>query len=249
MDDLEDLDCSGVLRQLWLVKVPKYVSSRFKKSKRLHVGKFVFSDDSTKIKFVLEKKITKMKIQNDDVPIPEEMTMNLHSEKAEQSMYIFSKCDGQTMKIEGHVNEKFKCTPIVMDEAYMDLERQLLERAENNSAHKETKMLTIDEVRRLVLHYQEVSSELQQESVYTNKPRDEVVDMMFEAYKMKKDYRLNEMAMITNQQPYYLKKLLAEYCQFNSNRKWELKSEHQFTSFYKSGNGDEDDSSTETRRF
>ncbi|XP_023242467.1 general transcription factor IIF subunit 2-like [Centruroides sculpturatus] len=128
-----DLDCTNAKRGVWLVKVPKYLSSRWKKAPpKTEVGRLKIRGAMGKpdIKFTLNDEIVNMKEPTEKTGIPKEHQFAV-TKIFNQTLAVFSSTKhdnssgpetqtGSGLVLEGHVIRKGECRPMG-DDQYMKL--------------------------------------------------------------------------------------------------------------------------------
>uniref|UniRef100_T1IN73 General transcription factor IIF subunit 2 n=1 Tax=Strigamia maritima TaxID=126957 RepID=T1IN73_STRMM len=234
----KDLDCGSATRGLWLVKVPKYISTRWNKSSSLEVGKLAISKvvspsagSAIDVRFVLHDFVAAIKENADDTPIPKEHKLVLSNNNA-QSLAVYSQC-GDKLSLEGKVVEKAECRPSHNDKDYMKLKKQSIFRASQPQR-------TVKQLDRIVNSYKPVSDhknniEFEQmkksEGKKSREDKDKVMEMLFAAFEKHQYYNIKDLVRITRQPITYLKEILKEFCNYNlknpHKNMWELKPEYR----------------------
>lgn len=234
MSSDKDVDCSNASRGVWLVKVPKYISSRWHKAPTPDVGKLTIAKapgSDIEVKFVVNDIITQMKERDDDTQIPKDHKFLLSSNAA-QSLAVFSQ-NGDKLMLEGKVVEKADCRPAAGDVNYMKLKRESIFRA----GKPQRVVMQLD---RVVNTYKPVSNhvnniEFEQmkktEGKKSREDKDKVTDMLFAAFEKHQYYNIKDLVRITRQPITYLKEILKEICNYNlknpHKNMWELKPEYR----------------------
>lgn len=245
----KDLDCTNATRGVWVVKVPKYISSRWEKAPHLtEAGRLKISKPGETgkpdIKFTLSDDMMKIK-DDSNVEIPREHRFII-SNIPNQTFLVFSQTgvengessSGQVdsasgkLMLEGLVCQKGECRPLA-DQRYMQLKRQAILKA--SQPEKQVKQL-----KRVVQNYKPVSDhrhniEFEQkkkaEGKKAREDKDKVMDMLFAAFEKHQYYNIKDLEKITRQPIPYLKEILKEICNYNVKNPhksmWELKQEYR----------------------
>nr|XP_037270343.1 LOW QUALITY PROTEIN: general transcription factor IIF subunit 2-like [Rhipicephalus microplus] len=159
-DQDRDVDCSNAARGVWLVKVPKYIASRWSKAPPLfEAGRLKITkgaNGESDIRFTLSDECVNMKDPADKSSIPKEHHFII-SNIANQNLAVFAQNkvaeDGTEhssgkVYLEGHVVQKGECRPLG-DDHYMQLKRQTILKA---SQH----VRQVKQLNRIVQNYKPV---------------------------------------------------------------------------------------------
>lgn len=233
-------------RDVWLVKVPKYMASGWKNATPgTDLGKLqVPKDPKGRMKFILDPKLQKDSSTNGNGNLPSEHILTLHP-LYQQSMVILAQNKDATntsqqsgdvgeMTFEGDVKQRGEMRP-TGDMSYMNLKTSLI-----RQAAKPTKVTQILE--KAVTSYKprgatQMAHEAdlrkrKEEARKTIKEDKEIVQgRLFAAFEKTQYYKINDLARITNQALPYLKEILKEICNHCSKgtykNMWELKPEYR----------------------
>ncbi|XP_071037988.1 general transcription factor IIF subunit 2 [Parasteatoda tepidariorum] len=210
-----DLDCSNASRGVWLVKVPKYISSLWEKSAPLSEAgrlKITRNGGKTDISFSLSDDMLKSadgKTTNNDIPKEHRFVISNISHQT-LAVFVIDKLNTFAGKLAlgGHVLQKGECRPMA-DNQYMALKR--------------TSILKASQPERQVKQLQKA----------------------VQSYKPISDHKHNVLTAVFQRdcllsfQP-YLKEILKEICNYNAKNPhksmWELKPEYRH--YKDSGEGD-----------
>lgn len=243
-DQDKDVDCTYAARGVWLVKVPKYIASRWSKAPpmseagRLRITKV--ANGKSDIRFTLSDECVNMKDPAEKSDIPKEHRFVI-SNIANQSLAVFSQNkvveDGTEhssgkVHLEGQVVQKGECRPFG-DDRYMQLKRQAIVDAGQP-------MRKVKHLERIVQNYKPVANhqnnmEFEQkkkaEGKKAREDKDKVLDMLFSAFEKHQYYNIKDLEKITRQPVPYLKEILKEICNYNAKNPhknmWELKPEYR----------------------
>ncbi|OWF49203.1 General transcription factor IIF subunit 2 [Mizuhopecten yessoensis] len=138
-----DVDVAAAARGVWLVKVPKYLSEKWKKNSgnsdvgKLKITTSKFPDQKPNVVFTLNDSLANQKVPGEQ-PCPKEHKMKLTG-LGNQNLVIFSqiplsgKKEGEAgtsesmplekIALEGRVIQRAECTPLIKDNKYLDLKR------------------------------------------------------------------------------------------------------------------------------
>lgn len=243
-DQDREVDCTNAARGVWLVKVPKYIASRWSKAPPMsEAGRLRITKSATgksDIRFTLSDDCVNMKDPTEKSAIPKEHRFVI-SNIANQNLAVFSQNkvveDGTEhssgkVYLEGHVVQKGECRPLG-DDRYMQLKRQTILKA--SQPVRQVKQLD-----RIVQNYKPVADhkhnlEFEQkkkaEGKKAREDKDKVLDMLFSAFEKHQYYNIKDLEKITRQPVPYLKEILKEICNYNAKNPhknmWELKPEYR----------------------
>ncbi|XP_076362958.1 transcription factor TFIIFbeta isoform X2 [Tachypleus tridentatus] len=243
----KEIDCANAARGVWLVKVPKYISTRWEKADSLtEVGRLKIAKGSggkPEITFKLAEDLVNMKDPGDKTVIPRDHQFAV-STIPNQVLAVFSEPRGDNsgesvlgqgesngkIVLEGHVVQKGECRPIV-NEKYMQLKRQSILQASQPQR-------SVKQIAKIVQNFKPVSDhknniEFEQrkkaEGKKSREDKEKVMDMLFAAFEKHQYYNLKDLEKITRQPIPYLKEILKEICNYNAKNPhknmWELKPE------------------------
>lgn len=251
--EAKEVDLTAAGRGVWLVKVPKYLSEKWKKAPgSCEVGKLKITrsrissskPEIPEVLFTLSEALSRPDVtagssEVTQMGVPREHKFVLNG-IGNQNLVVLSQTPtpdsdlGSTEKlsIEGKVTQRAECRPVAND-TYMKLKRQQLEI--NNRPPRQIKQLDT-----LVINYKPVKEhscmkehELRKKNEGKNirKEKNEVTDMLFSAFEQHQYYNVKDLIRITKQPIIYLKEILKEICIYNMKaphkNMWELKPEYR----------------------
>ncbi|CAO1398106.1 unnamed protein product [Diamesa hyperborea] len=256
-EDFKGLNLVNSGRAVWLVKVPKYMSSKWEQADgKMELGKLKIS------KFAGQKPQVSLTLSDNVLAlgggsIPKDHKLDV-SVVARQTLGVFSNIPSKTenesvsgsqkLFMEGRIVQKLECRPIA-DKMYMDMKSesirqacvpkqkvQSLEKAVNNfkpiSDHK---------------HNIEYNIKMKSEGKKSRADKNQVLDMLFNAFEKHQYYNIRDLVKLTKQPIPYLKEILKEVCDYNMKNPyrnmWELKKEYRHYNVQKVG-GDSEAGST-----
>lgn len=242
------VECSNASRGVWLVKVPKYISSLWEKAPPLsEAGRLRIATSSMgkpDIKFSLSDEMLKYQDSNAKTTIPKEHRFSI-SNITHQTLAVFSQPgtsenrdsssnDSGPGKItlQGHVLQKGECRPLP-NQSYMDLKRDAIMKAREPERK-------VKQLKKVVTNYKPVSNhqfniEYEQKKKAEGKKarddKDKVMEILFSAFEKHQYYNIKDLEKITRQPVPYLKEILKEICNYNAKNPhksmWELKPEYR----------------------
>lgn len=224
--------------KVWLIKVPKYLSSRMKIAKPMtEIGKIKiisYSDDEQNILFNLSKEIVESKTSSDSKEnslIPREHQFLL-TKNENQTLAIFSH-NNKSMKvsIDGSVTQKGECRP-VMNSNYLTLNKERVKKAAKP-------LRVVQQLDRTVVVFKPISTHktnnfgnnINKNSSNKRYKRDKeiVKNILFKAFEKHQFYTIKDLEKITQQPILHLKEVLKQICNYNvkypHKNMWELKPE------------------------
>jgi len=228
----KDLDVSYAARGVWLVKVPKYISTRWDKLRDTEVGRLRITKTPTSksdIVFTLSDDVVNTSEPQETVPKEHQFVI---SNISKQSLAIFSQ-GGDKVAIEGHVTQKAECRPVANDMRYMQLKRQAI--SKSSQPVRCTKQIghVVNVYKPVSDHKNNIEFEQQKKSEgkKSRENREKVLEMLFGAFEKHQYYNIKDLVRITNQPITYLKEILKDICNYNlknpHKNMWELKPEYR----------------------
>jgi len=235
------VDLSLVNRGIWLVKVPKYIASRWERIPgTAEAGKLKIykSPNGGKPKVTLSLSDATLNAKEDgEDEIPREHDL-IAAAVTNQTMVAFDVEQGaqaedpEKVSLLGKVHQKLECRP-VYDDNYMKLKMTAIHKASQP-------IRQVQQLDRVVQAYKPVSDHKnnkeyeERKKAEGKKARDDkekVLEMLFSAFEKHQYYNLKDLVRITNQPVGYLKEVLKEVCNYcvkNPHKNmWELKPEYR----------------------
>jgi len=235
-----DVDVSN-RRDVWLVKVPKYMANVWKNAPpRSGLGKLQLPKDGVgPIKFITDPKIQQQ--GNQDSKLPSEHMLTLHP-LVNQRMVILSQVkDDENISFEGDVKSRGELRPTA-DMSYMNLKTTSMKLAAkpNRVTQILDKAVTSYKPRGAaqLAHEADLRKKKEEAKKLVREDKEIVQGRLFAAFEKQQFYNIKDLVRITNQSIPYLKEILKEicnYCSKSTNKNmWELKPEYRH---YKSASG------------
>ncbi|XP_054711515.1 general transcription factor IIF subunit 2-like [Uloborus diversus] len=239
-----DLDCSNASRGVWLVKVPKYISSLWEKAPPTsEAGRLKITrngNNKTDIKFSLSDGLLKSPDGVVKTDIPKEHRFVI-SNIAHQTLAVFGPENGDSggsndtsgkLVLGGHVLQKGECRPLA-DQRYMNLKRESILKASQPERQVKQLAKAVQSFKPISDHKHNIEYE-QKKKAEGRKARDDkdkVMEMLFAAFEKHQYYNIKDLEKITKQPVPYLKEILKEICNYNAKNPhkstWELKPEYR----------------------
>lgn len=238
-----DLDCSNAPRGVWLVKVPKYISSLWEKAPPLSEAgrlKIARTGPKTDITFSLADDLIKSSDGKIKAGIPKDHRFVI-SNISHQTLAVFGSDNGESSSgsgdsgklfLGGHVLQKGECRPLA-DQHYMNLKRESILKASQPERKAIQLMKVVTNYKPVSDHKHNIEYE-QKKKAEGRKARDDkdkVMDMLFAAFEKHQYYNIKDLEKITRQPVPYLKEILKEICNYNAKNPhksmWELKPEYR----------------------
>lgn len=246
-----ELDLSNASRGVWLVKVPKYIASRWEKAPGdIEVGKLKISKNSSdasrstgqkpQVSLRLSSALMKLREPGEDI-IPQDHRLDV-STVTQQTLGVFShmtpaKTDSvipETEKLfmEGRIVQKLECRPYA-DTCYMKLKLESIRKA--SVPFRQVKQLDkVVQTFKPVSNHKNNIEYLERKKAEGKKARDDkdsVLEMLFAAFEKHQYYNIKDLVKITKQPITYLKEILKDVCNYNlknpHKNMWELKPEYR----------------------
>ncbi|KAL0275522.1 UNVERIFIED_CONTAM: hypothetical protein PYX00_003346 [Menopon gallinae] len=248
-----ELDVSNSDRGVWLVKVPKYVATKWEKAPgNIEVGKLKISKQpgqKAQVELTLSDAVLNLKEPGEE-NIPRDHRLDV-SPVTHQTLGVFShtaasNSDGiipesEKLSMEGRIVQKLECRPYA-DNTYMKLKLETIRKA--SLPTRKVKQLD-----RVVQNYKPISDHKNNilynetkkaEGKKARDDKDAVLNMLFAAFEKHQYYNIRDLVKITNQPIVYLKEILNEVCNYNiknpHKNMWELKPEYRHYKEAEDGN-------------
>ncbi|XP_064614862.1 general transcription factor IIF subunit 2-like [Liolophura sinensis] len=243
----KDLDMSMAGRGVWLVKVPKYVSDRWKKASgnddvgKLKINKTGLPGSKPEVIFTLKEELAQLQSDVSESS-PKDHKFILTS-MASQNLVVLSETPTtptpsgvepiyDRVSLEGKVIQRAECRPIA-SEKYMQLKR-----AQLISSNRPTRQ--VQQLERAVQNYKPVAvhafakefeKKKKEQGKIARLEADQVKEMLFAAFEKHQYYNIKDLRAKTQQPMAHLKAILEEICVYNMKaphrNMWELKPEYR----------------------
>ncbi|XP_033207530.1 general transcription factor IIF subunit 2 [Belonocnema kinseyi] len=241
----KDLDLSNAGRGVWLVKVPKYIASKWEKAPgNIEVGKLkILKNHGQKadVSLKLSEAVLALKDAGEE-EIPKQHKLDV-STVTRQTLGVFAHItpitgadevvpETEKLFLEGRIVQKLECRPYA-DKCYMKLKRESIKKAS-------VPQRQVQQLDRVVQNFKPVSDHkhnieyAEKKKAEGKKMRDDkeaVLDMLFAAFEKHQYYNIRDLVKITRQPIVYLKEILNEVCNYNlknpHRNMWELKPEYR----------------------
>jgi transcription initiation factor TFIIF subunit beta len=250
-----ELDLTNNARDVWLVKVPKYISDRWSKAgPNADVGKLRIKRGAgtvPQVTLTLSDKICAsvqglteleslnlVRASSTSQEIPKEHKFKISS-IAQQTLGVFSLTPGDRehvppiqdiVQMEGRVVQRAECTPL-QSKSYMNIKKEAISKA----GEPVRKVMQITEhvqaFKPVARHASDIIHEREKKK-QGKKMRDDkekVMETLFSLFEKHQFYNIKDLVQETRQPINYLKEILNEVCMYNvkppNRNMWELKPE------------------------
>ncbi|XP_031784879.1 general transcription factor IIF subunit 2 [Nasonia vitripennis] len=241
----KDLDLSNAGRGVWLVKVPKYIASKWEKAPgnievaKLRITKHVKQKAEVTLK--LSEAVLALKEPGEqDIPKQHKLdvttvihqTLGVFSHLPSPNNADTSAPEADKLSMEGKIVQKLECRPHA-DNTYMKLKLESIKKASIPQRQ-------VQQLQRAVQNFKPVSDHkhnieyAEKKKAEGKKMRDDkavVLEMLFAAFEKHQYYNIKDLVKITRQPVVYLKEILNEVCNYNlknpHRNMWELKPEYR----------------------
>jgi len=238
-------ECRNKSRGVWLVKVPKYLSQKWReKAGMSQVGKLkIITARTTPTQQTTEVRFHSTIAPNDslEAPTPVEhrlVVTGLNNQTLvvlnEDRPTVFDQIDEKPtlLSIEGKVVQRAECKPDIEDYDYKEMKKKLNQktnRPENKVKSIEKAEIKFKPVSRHIEHTTMERAKRDNKNVRLEK--NALLDLLFQAFEKHQYYKLTDLARVTAQPPNYLKETLQEIANYNTmpphKYTWELKAEYR----------------------
>lgn len=250
-----DIDATNS-RDVWLVKVPKYLATAWKNApQKAELGKLQLPKNGKgTIKLVTDSKLQQS--INQDVKLPDEHVLSLQP-LIHQRMVILSQTKDASnnssenksnsssandkIAVEGNVNNKGELRP-TGDMSYMNLKTNSIKQAAKPTRVTQILDKAVQSYKprgaAQLAHEADLRKKKEEAKKLVREDKEVVQGRLFTAFERQQYYNIKDLVRITNQSIPYLKEILKEICNYCPNgthkNMWELKPEYRH---YKSASG------------
>ncbi|KAI1301935.1 General transcription factor IIF subunit 2 [Halotydeus destructor] len=239
----KELDIENAARGVWLVKVPKYMASRWAKAKAMsEIGRLKITKGpggKPEILFDLAQELEKdnsVEMKDEMTTIPRDHRFAI-SDIPQQRLAVFShtkdeKSGKSKLTLEGNVCQKGECRPIA-SKGYMDLKMESIRKASQPTRSVKTLDKAVNAYKPVSAHKADIEFEKKKktEGKKARDDKDKVTEALFAAFEKHQYYSLKDLEKLTKQPIPYLKEILREICSYNvknpHKNMWELKAEYR----------------------
>jgi len=227
-----NVDTSQASRQVWLVKVPKYLAQSLQSAQPMQeIGRILIDKKDVnfpQISFNLSEAVARSQMSDDKENIQfVAIEHKFHiSEVDSQTMSIFfHNEESNHVSIEGIVEQKGEFRPKLTTN-YINLSKERIKRKTEPLRRVQCLDRTVTVFRPVA-----VSTPKKKESPIKKfkKDRETVRNMLFELFEKHQYYYMKDLERLTQQPVYYLKEILREMCIYNTKNPhqymWELRPE------------------------
>jgi transcription initiation factor TFIIF subunit beta len=234
------LDVSRATREVWLVKVPNYLSDVWSKAEPgAELG--VMRDSSTtgrlQVSFTVAPELLQKAQAEIGVEIPAEHRVHMQNTSS-QSLCTFSEevgvaggC-GQLMA-EGKVSQRADIQP-PSSEVYMKLKGhqfRAAEKTKNTAQQLDRAPASVYKPRSHQKEYADHEKKKKEAGKRAKDDREVVLDLIFSAFQQHEYYNFKDLVQKTQQPVSYLREILKEVCQYSvkapHRNMWHLKPEYR----------------------
>ncbi|KAL4220343.1 General transcription factor IIF subunit 2 [Mactra antiquata] len=249
---VREVDLTAAGRGVWLVKVPKYLSEKWKKASgkcevgRLKITRSKLPGTKPEVTFSMNDVQMKQEVPGKPTITPKEHKFLLTG-VGNQNLVVFSeqKKDAanssssstaedisEKIAIEGKVIQRAECRPVV-DSSYVNLKKE--QRVVMNKPRREIKQIALPvnvykpkSDHKANIEYQK---KMKEEGKRIRMDKDEVQNKLFSIFEKHQYYNIVDLVRLTNQPITYLKEILKEICIYNvkapHKNMWELRPEYR----------------------
>lgn len=244
-----DVDLTAAGRGVWLVKVPKYLSEKWKKaSGKCEVGKLRITrtklpGNKPEVSFSMSDAQMKQEVPGQPTVTPKEHQFKLTG-VGNQNLVAFSQQKETTtaaatadtisdkIAIEGKVIQRAECRPVA-DRNYMQLKKQQM--LTMNKPRREIQQISgvVNMYKPVTNHAANISHQKEQKDKgkRIRQDKDEVMNKLFAVFEKHQYYNIQDLVRVTDQPITYLKEILKEIGIYNvkapHKNMWELRPEYR----------------------
>lgn len=245
---VREVDLTAAGRGVWLVKVPKYLSEKWKKASgkcevgRLKITRSRLPNTKPEVTFTMSEAQQKQEVAGNPTVTPKEHKFLLTG-VGNQNLVVFSEQKetpsgtsaeeiSDKIAIEGKVIQRAECRPVA-DSNYLRLKKQQM--TTSNKPEREVKLIST-----VVNPYKPVSDhvgniahqkKMKEDGKRIRLDKDQVMNKLFAGFEKHQYYNIQDLVRLTNQPITYLKEILKEICVYNvkapHKNMWELKPEYR----------------------
>ncbi|XP_045200091.2 general transcription factor IIF subunit 2-like [Mercenaria mercenaria] len=247
---VRDVDLTAAGRGVWLVKVPKYLSEKWKKaSGKCEVGRLMITRSKVpntmpEVTFSMNDAQMKQEVPGQPNATPKDHKFRLTG-VGNQNLVVFSEDRAtppgpsaeeitEKIAIEGKVIQRAECRPAaIADMSYLKLKKQQM--VSSNKPQREIKQIStiVPKYKPISNHPSEIAHQkkMKEEGKRIRQDKDQVMDKLFEIFEKHQYYNIQDLVRLTSQPITYLKEILKEICIYNvkapHKNMWELRPEYR----------------------
>jgi len=237
--EVDDLDLSGAKHDLWLVKVPKGLATKWLNAPEdCPVGKLRFSKTGgrTDVTYTMEQTLQQIEIPGTRA-VPSQHKFILQG-VGSQNLAVFSTSNkspkvGEKRSIEGRIVQKVDCRPVISNN-YMQLKKaQMIDACRPTRTSIQLKSAVKSVYKPVSITEEEKADKLRkkEQGKKIRMEKEELQQKLFEAFEKHQYYSIKDLRNITLQPTSFLSEVLREigvYSQHPDHRNmWELKEEYR----------------------
>jgi len=237
-----ELDLTNKSRDVWLVKVPKYISDRWSRAGpnadvgklRIRTGKNMTPEVSLTLADSICAPITGISeleslnmVRNSSTSqeIPKEHRFKISGISA-QTLGVFSLLPGDKehvpaipdkIQMEGRVVQRAECAPL-QSQSYMNIKKEAIAKAgEPVRKVKQLEKHVTTSFKPVARHAHDILNqrEKEKEGKKTRDDKEKVTEILFSLFEKHQFYNIKDLVQETRQPINYLKQILQEVCNYN----------------------------------
>lgn len=245
----KDVDLNAAGRGVWLVKVPKYLSERWKKAEgkcevgKLRITRSKIPGKKAEVSFTMNESQIKQEVPGQPSVVGKDHQFILTG-VGNQNLMVYSRQQSESsasssaeaiterIALEGKVLQRAECRPVA-DSNYLKLKKLQMESVQKPK--REIQQLTgvVNTYKPISDHLSNIAhnKKLKEEGKRIRQDKEQVMDKLFNIFEKHQYYNISDLVRLTNQPITYLKEILKEICTYNvkapHKNMWELKPEYR----------------------
>lgn len=238
-EDTEVLDLSGAKHDLWLVKVPKGLATKWLNAPEDGaVGKLRLTKNGgrTDVTYTMDPTLEQTEIPGTKA-VPSQHKFVLQG-VGQQNLAVFSLSSrapkvGEKRSVEGRIVQRVDCRPVISDK-YMQLKKaQMIDACRPNRTTRQLASAVKSVYKPVAITEEEKADRLRkkEQGKKIRMEKEELQQKLFEAFEKHQYYSIKDLRNITLQPTSFLSEVLREigvYSQHPDHRNmWELKEEYR----------------------
>lgn len=247
--ETRDVDLTAAGRGVWLVKVPKYLSEKWKKAGgkcevgKLRITRSKLPGKKAEVTFTMNEAQVKQEVPGQPTVVGKDhkfiltgvgnQNLMVYSQQpTESSVSSSAEAITERISLEGKVLQRAECRPVA-DTNYLKLKKLQMESVQKPK--REVQQLTgvVNMYKPVSDHQHNIqhNKKLKEEGKRIRQDKEQVMDKLFSVFEKHQYYNISDLVRLTNQPITYLKEILKEICTYNvkapHKNMWELKPEYR----------------------
>lgn len=246
-----DVDLTAAGRGVWLVKVPKYLSERWKNADgkcevgKLRITRSKLPGKKAEVMFTMSEGQVKREVPGQPAVVGKDhqfiltgvgnqnlMVYSRQPTESSTSVSSSAEAISERIALEGKVLQRAECRPVA-DTNYLKLKKLQMESVQKPKREVQQITTVVNMYKPVSDHAHNIqhNKKLKEDGKRMRMDKEVVMDKLFSVFEKHQYYNISDLVRLTNQPITYLKEILKEICTYNvkapHKNMWELKAEYR----------------------